>query len=553
VRSSLAQLAALVCLGCLAWQAWGQEFQNLDFESASIEPAGSFGQVLFAPAFPGWTGWIGGALQLYANYDLAFLDTAGISILDSNCDSNWLMAQLIDCMHGHYCALIQSGHGPGGSAIDIPPPVDAAIATSGTIPSDAQTLLFNSSEIPSEYLSVAFQGKPIALVVVSNSPNFMVLGGDVSLFAGQFGELSFTMNVIWTTVVPTYGPIVLDDIRFSPAPLLAAPVILTPPSSAWANLGSTVDLQVFASGSPAPVYQWLFNGSNLIAGATSSLLELTDIQHSQSGAYSVVVSNSLGAVTSAPALVYAPAVEINAQPQSETINAGQTARFSVQAQSQLFLSYQWLKNGNLLNDAGNTSGSPTANLIISNVLKGDEGSYAVNIGYAGYGQLESEAATLSVVDPAIISQPGSLSTAAGAAVSFTVLACGTPPLLCQWFQNASPIAAATTSALLLTNVQPAQNGAYCVVVTNVFGPVTSSVAFLSVFLPGNLLPPLTTSSPYDLRFAGVPGRSYSLQRALTLSGPWTTLGTLAVAADAVGVFQDPSPPRSAAFYRTRYP
>ena len=56
--------------------------------------------------------------------------------------------------------------------------------------------------------------------------------------------------------------------------------------------------------SPLPLfYLWYLNATNLISCSTNCELELTSVQFSQSGAYSVVISNVLGAVTSAPAML----------------------------------------------------------------------------------------------------------------------------------------------------------------------------------------------------------------------------------------------------------
>ncbi len=55
--------------------------------------------------------------------------------------------------------------------------------------------------------------------------------------------------------------------------------------------------------SPEATYQWYFNGTNALGGATNAFLELTNVQPAQAGAYTVVVTNLVGAVTSAPALL----------------------------------------------------------------------------------------------------------------------------------------------------------------------------------------------------------------------------------------------------------
>jgi hypothetical protein len=81
------------------------------------------------------------------------------------------------------------------------------------------------------------------------------------------------------------------------------PTILSLPQTQMAEAGSAVSLQVQAS-SPLPLfYLWYLNNTNLISRSTNSGLVLTGVQFSQAGAYTVVISNVLGAVTSAPAVL----------------------------------------------------------------------------------------------------------------------------------------------------------------------------------------------------------------------------------------------------------
>ena len=92
----------------------------------------------------------------------------------------------------------------------------------------------------------------------------------------------------------------------------APPVILASPPRLGVTVGATADFQVEATGSPPLVYQWVFNGTNAIAGVTSSVLNLTNVQLTRAGAYSVTVSNVYGAATSAAALlqVFRPSIVV---------------------------------------------------------------------------------------------------------------------------------------------------------------------------------------------------------------------------------------------------
>jgi hypothetical protein len=61
---------------------------------------------------------------------------------------------------------------------------------------------------------------------------------------------------------------------------------------------------VDAVGSPLLTYQWFFNDSVPVGSlTTNSNLELSTVQPTQAGAYTVVVANDGGAVTSAPAML----------------------------------------------------------------------------------------------------------------------------------------------------------------------------------------------------------------------------------------------------------
>jgi hypothetical protein len=60
-----------------------------------------------------------------------------------------------------------------------------------------------------------------------------------------------------------------------------------------------------------------------------------------------------------------------------------------------------------------------------------------------------------------------------------------------------------------------------------------------------------------IKFSGVPGRAYHVQRTTSLNGPvtWTTLTSSPLNADADGSFSytDPSPPAGMAYYRSLLP
>ena len=253
-----------------------------------------------------------------------------------------------------------------------------------------------------------------------------------------------------------------------------APIISIQPLAQSVATGQTASFSVVATGTGPLAYQWRKNGSN-ISGATSSSYT-TPVTGGDNGAqFSVVVTNSLGSVTSNNATLTVVAVLITTQPASQTVNAGQAASFGVTASGTGTLSYQWKKNG--VNISGATSSSYTTPATSS----ADHGAvYAVNISNA-YGTVTSSNATLTVNYPPSISiQPSSQSVATGQTASFSVVATGTGPLAYQWRKNGSNISGATSSSYTTPAIVSGDNGAqFSVVVTNNLGSVTSNNAILS--------------------------------------------------------------------------
>ncbi|MCX6917214.1 MAG: immunoglobulin domain-containing protein, partial [Verrucomicrobia bacterium] len=176
------------------------------------------------------------------------------------------------------------------------------------------------------------------------------------------------------------------------------------------------------------------------------------------------------------------------QPTSRTNDAGTPATFSVLVAGTEPFGCQWFKNGVALADGGRIIGALTSTLAVSNVFGGDTGGgYSVVVTNA-QGSVISAVAVLTVRDPLITGQPASQVSNTGESASFNVVAAGTVPLSYQWRKAGGPLAGATASSLTLTSLQVADAGNYDVVVSNIFGSVTSTVAVLSVTDPFNPWP-----------------------------------------------------------------
>jgi hypothetical protein len=106
----------------------------------------------------------------------------------------------------------------------------------------------------------------------------------------------------------------------------------------------------------------------------------------------------------------------------------------------------------------------------------------------------------------------------------------------------------------MTNYSGADQFSYTI--TDAVGG-SSSANVLVLVQPGtapfnNMLPLTPVSGGYMVRFAGTPGRTYTVQRAPAVSGPWTPLATILVGPSGITSFTDTNPLPTAACYRVAY-
>ncbi len=184
-------------------------------------------------------------------------------------------------------------------------------------------------------------------------------------------------------------------------PQVAAPSITTQPTNASVNVGQTATFTVVASGSVPLSYQWQKNDS-AIAGATSASYTTPGTAMSDDGSqFKVVVSNSAGSATSNPATLSVSAASvvpsIVQQPLDASVNAGQTATFTVVASGSVPLSYQWQKNDSPI--AAATSASYTTPATASS----DNGAKFKVVVSNSAGSATSNAVTLTVTAAGSIS------------------------------------------------------------------------------------------------------------------------------------------------------
>src|SRR5205807_2233177 len=219
-------------------------------------------------------------------------------------------------------------------------------------------------------------------------------------------------------------------------------------------------------------YQW-FKEATAIAGATSSVLSITNVNTSNAGIYNVVVTGACGnPITNSASLSVNENTVIAAAPINQINCPGTMASFTVSATG-TDLTYEWRKDSTAIAGAISTA------LSITNIGAPNAGIYSVVVSGA-CGNPITNSASLTVNENTIIATgPVNQTNCPGTTAGFSVNASGTA-LAYQWYKDSAPIGGATSTALSITNVSAGHTGIYSVVVSGACGsPITNS-ASLSV-------------------------------------------------------------------------
>ena len=280
----------------------------------------------------------------------------------------------------------------------------------------------------------------------------------------------------------------LGSPRVATAP--SPPSILSQPSNRFDRaFGEPTFLSVLVSGD-APLtsvwYESTVPGDTSHPVASGSCVNACQTQISaENGAhgYWVRVSNPYGHADSQIAIIEVPVPIITAHPQSQTIQSGETATFSVSASGRdghPITGYQW----SVETSEGTWSGVPgTASTYTTPPLT-TETRYRARVVMAPYGYTDSAIATIAVLGvPTIATQPQSQVIASGATATMSVAATGLSPLSYQWYVGPSG---------------------------NTSSPIGGAIA------TSYTTPPLTTDTNYWVRVANPNGTTRSVTAAITM-------------------------------------
>jgi len=337
------------------------------------------------------------------------------------------------------------------------------------------------------------------------------------------------------------------------------PWVLSPPQDTNVVASSDAPFSVVAAGTPPLYYQWWFNGA-AIPGAQNSSFVRTNAQTPDAGSYFVVVSNAVGAVTSAVAsLTITLPVAITNQPQSQLVNLGSDAVFHVGASGTPPLTYQWR-----FNETNVLAGATESTLVITNATDAHAGAYSVVVNGATSATSEtawlainhlpllapvqlawlpSLGAKIKIVDLLSSSTDADGDTLALESVAATSDQGGAVAIQEDWIVYTPP-AGLTNDDFFAYSVTDGRGGVSPGTVTLVATPDNSVSMNLSI--------ELLQDGSVRLNCSGIPLRPYEVQYTEDTNQPWQTLAT--VTADEFGSFQyvdTPSPSVPARLYRTK--
>lgn len=298
---------------------------------------------------------------------------------------------------------------------------------------------------------------------------------------------------------------------------IAPSVTQQPPATISVCENSSVTISIRAIGD-GKTFQWRKDGVD-IPNARDSNLFIPNALATSQGIYECVVSGSCPpAVVSQQCTLFVPTKpRITTQPADIAACPGSNVDLTVVATGNN-LAYQWFKNDVAL------SGETRATMTLAKYTYDMNGKYhcvvSANVPNPNNCQITATSRTVTVVGlrpPTVAQDPKSTDVCVGGTLSLTASGDGFD-LSYQWSHNGKEIAGATLNELVLTNVKPANAGAYTVKIIGACGlTAQTDTARITV-----VQKPVFTTQPVDvnvklgeqitLTVAATDGRTYEWYR-----------------------------------------
>lgn len=253
---------------------------------------------------------------------------------------------------------------PGGVATVF---ADGVFSTAYGIAIDKTDNIYVSNHTGNSILKFAPDGTNLGIFASTplSGPYGMIFDADGNLYVAnlatstieKFSSTGLYLGVFGSTGQgPHFLAISTQAASPTPTPTPALPTITTQPASKTVIVGRPASFSVKAIGPPPLTYQWRRDGVRVTHGAFSTYMIAATTAADNGAAFSVIVSNPFGSVTSDNAIltVRTPPT-ITTQPADITVSVGQTASFSVAVTGTTPFTYQWRKNGVNISGATNFS------------------------------------------------------------------------------------------------------------------------------------------------------------------------------------------------------
>ena len=305
--------------------------------------------------------------------------------------------------------------------------------------------------------------------------------------------------------------------------LTNSPILTLQPTNQMVIAGSNVTFSVTVGSGPIPnVYQWQFNGTNIL-GASNTVLTLTNVKITNQGNYVAVVNNGYGTVTSSNAYLTVIVLDLPTAlntpgwtwtssgsavwfaetsssydgfeaAQSGAVANGQSSTLQTTVAGPGTLTFWWKfspltspfanalsfssSQGNAFASVNSTTGWQQKTICLGvgqQTLTWNYSRYSF-ISAASTGWVDQVSFSPGSTSPSITSMSPNTYMRANSNVVFSVGAYGTPPLTYQWQLNGTNLLNKTNTFLSFTGVQPTNTGIYTVIITNGFGSIATNAA-----------------------------------------------------------------------------
>ena len=244
---------------------------------------------------------------------------------------------------------------------------------------------------------------------------------------------------------------------------IAAKITTALASTTAVNTGSSTALTIVATGTPAPLYQWYFNGAVITTNSQSASYSKSWTA-ADAGTYKVIITNVAGQDSSKTVLSVNVAPVISPKLAATTaVNPGSTTALTIAATGTPAPTYQWYFNGTAITTNG------TLASYSKTWASTDAGTYKV-IASNSAGK-DSSSTVLSVnVAPVISPKLAATTTVvSGSSTALTITATGTPTPTYQWYFNGTAISTNGTSASYSKTWATTDAGTYKVIASNAAG------------------------------------------------------------------------------------